>query len=128
MTNFFACATRTTLRDSAVTHAVQITLTDELRGFVKFLEALGCSKCQIEGLMQRLVQSSVPQRVQITYLRIQTIKTGNAMTGPRRAPCPKGLRMIASVGDEATVATLQSTEIIMILMPFRPPLLMNYAD
>jgi hypothetical protein len=129
MADFFAGAKRSNLTrlipnelyvrdDSTITHAVQITFTDELRGFVKFLEALGCWKWQIEGLMQHLVQSSVPQRVQITSLRIQTIKTGNAMTGPRRVPCSKGLRIIATVGDGATVATLQSTDIIMKLMPF----------
>ena len=105
--------------DKAITHAVQIVVTDDLRKFFKFLEALGWWKWQIEGLMQHLVQTSLPQRVQsvnINSLRIQTIQPGS--NAPRRVPCSKGLRIIATVDNAEAAAKLQSAEIIMKLPPF----------
>jgi hypothetical protein len=130
MANFFAGAPRHDLTnqvpeefyvrgDKAIAHAVQIVITDDLRKFFKFLEALGCWKWQIEGLFQHLVQTSLPQRVHgvnITSLRIQTIQPGS--NGPRRVPCSKGLRVIATVDNAEAAAKLQSAEIMMKLSPF----------
>ena len=107
--------------DSESGSTVRIAISDKLLNFFKCLEALECSKWQIEGLLLQLVQDALQQRLQgvmVNSLCIQTILAGRAGSGPRCLPCSKGLRIITSLGSPSSLAALESSELRMNLPLF----------
>jgi len=95
-------------------HAVEVTMTSEVRNCIKIMEAAACTRRQIEGILLQAIQSALPKgtvnitpvslRISTTRLENQAAAGGNSRIA-RRIACSEG-RILLFLENATAVSQL----------------------